>query len=91
MNVAKQHNNITNNLDSLHEWEKDFYSTIILDIRRQFKDVKVKIDTTVNETYVFRPEQVEIVAMLLKKEKFSVIDVKDNGIGYTIYVKKDKK
>lgn len=91
MNVAKQRNNITNNLDSLQEWEKDFYSTIILDIRRQFKDVKVKIDTTVNETYVFRPEQVEIVAMLLKKEKFSVIDVKDNGIGYTIYVKKDKK
>lgn len=91
MNVAKQRNNITNNLDSLQEWEKDFYSTIILDIRRQFKDVKVKIDTTINETYVFRPEQVEIVAMLLKKEKFSVIDVKDNGIGYTIYVKKDKK
>lgn len=82
-------NNTHTNINSLSEIEKEFYSSIILDLRRQFKDVKVKLDTKVNETYVFNPSQVEVVAMLLAKENFSVVNVENNGIGYTVYVKKN--
>lgn len=89
MNVAKKRSNY--NLNNLQEWEKDFYTSIIVDIRRQFKDVKVKIDTTINETYVFNPDQVEVVAMLLTRENFSVVNVKENECGFTIFVKKNRK